>query len=148
MGHKLAHGNTAENYRTQVLGARARGRPRDGPFNHSTGRGWVKQHVGTYDDPIRQGCRVTVALVEVSGALEASLLKYAALLTRRTRGAHARDGTRYGASKMSTKSFYAHHTQRISRAAACGDVEGLLENVRGRAQHMAARTSAAAAGQP
>ena len=61
------------------------------------------------------------------------------------RGAHAHDGTKYGRSRLSTTSFYAHHTQRIAKAAVCGDVEGMLSTIRGRAQHLLAGTAGVAA---
>ena len=49
-------------------------------------------------------------------------------LATRTRGASARDGTNYGSSKMSAKSYYVHHTQRLSKAAACGNVMGIHDS--------------------
>ena len=59
-------------------------------------------------------------------------------LAHRAKGKHARDGTVYGRSRTSARSFFAHHTQRISMAAAYGDVKGIHESVRGLKQRAAA----------
>ena len=37
----------------------------------------------------------------------------------------ARDGMRYGTSRLAPHSFFRHHIQHISTAAAIGDVQGL-----------------------
>ena len=47
-GHWVAFGNTEERYRVKVFGLKGRGRQRDGPFNHQTGRGWVQAQQGAY----------------------------------------------------------------------------------------------------
>ena len=60
-------------------------------------------------------------------------------LAKRARGKHARDGTKYGRSRTSARSFYVHHTQRLSMAAACGDVHGIFDSLRGRKQRAVAR---------
>ena len=44
-------------------------------------------------------------------------------------GPNARDGTRYGTSRLAPRTFYRHHVQRISMAAAIGDVQGLHKAV-------------------
>jgi hypothetical protein len=44
MGHRVAFfGNTAERYRCLVYGCQERGLPELGPFNHLTGRKWVRK---------------------------------------------------------------------------------------------------------
>ena len=53
-------------------------------------------------------------------------------------GKHARDDTRYGRNRMSATSYYVHHTQRLSRAAAWGDVNGIHESVKSARQHLMA----------
>ena len=63
-------------------------------------------------------------------------------LAKRARGKNARDGTKYGRSRTSARSFYVHHTQRLSMAAACGDiVHGIFESLRGLKQRAVARGS-------
>ena len=70
--------------------------------------------------------------------MAARSLRYIAYLSRRARGKKARDGTRYGLSRMSTRSYYVHHVQRVSMAAALGDVNGIHDSVRGLKQRLAA----------
>ena len=82
--------------------------------------------------------------MEVTGALTPRSVGLVVHRSRRARGKSARDGTKYGDSRMSTKSFYVHHTQRISMAAACGDVRGIFESLRAAKQHRAAGSPAGA----
>ena len=63
------------------------------------------------------------------GAVSPRTLAYVDYCSRRARGKHARDGTKYGRSRMSTRSFYTHHTQRLSFAAAVGDVMGISKEI-------------------
>jgi len=42
VGHKYGFGNTEEPCRVANLGCKPRDRQSDGPFNHDTGKGWVK----------------------------------------------------------------------------------------------------------
>ena len=139
VGHLFAGGNTEERYRIGILGVRKKGRRRDGPFDHRTGRGYVKKKVGKYAHALSQGARVTPFVVEAtSGAITPRALAFVGYLATRTRGALARDGTNYGSSKMSAKSYYVHHTQRLSKAAACGNVMGIHDSIRAAKQRMAA----------
>ena len=59
VGHLYAFGNTEEQYRLQILGARARGHKQDPPLDHSTGRGRVRKQHGKYAHALSQGARVT-----------------------------------------------------------------------------------------
>ena len=52
----------------------------------------------------------------------------------RARGKGARDGTKYGRSRTSTRSFYVHHTQLLSVAAAIENVRGLHKAVQNKKQ--------------
>ena len=52
-------------------------------------------------------------------------------LARRAKGKHARDSTKYGLSRASTRSFYLHHTQRLSLAAVLGDAKGIRRKLNG-----------------
>ena len=139
VGHMYAFGNTEERYRAAILGVKFKGRKRDGPLNHSTGRGWVRAQPGKYAHALSQGARVTPVIVETSGAISPRSLKAIGHLAKRARGKHARDGTKYGRSRTSARSFYVHHTQRLSMAAACGDVHGIFDSLRGRKQRAVAR---------
>ena len=111
----------------------------NGPLDHSTGRGWVRAQPGKYAHALSQGARVTPVIVETSGAISPRSLKAIGHLAKRARGKHARDGTKYGRSRTSARSFYVHHTQRLSMAAACGDVHGIFDSLRGRKQRAVAR---------
>ena len=113
-----------------------------GPFDHYTRKGWVRRHDGKYARALALGARVTPLIVETTGAIEAHSLKFIAHLSKRARGKRARDGTRYGRVRMSTRSFYVHHTQRISMAAVLGDVVGVHESLRGMKQRMIAGSGA------
>ena len=72
---------------------------------------------------------LTPLIVEATGAISQRALTFVNHLAMRARGAAARDGTKYGSSKMSTKSYYVHHTQRLSKAAACGNVVGIHKSI-------------------
>ena len=58
-------------------------------------------------------------------------------------GSGARDGTKYGASRTSTRNFFVHHMQRLSMAAAIGNARGILEQL-GREKHALLSATAAA----
>ena len=147
VGHLYAFGNTEEALTRTILGVRARGRKRDGPFNHATGRGWVKAHAGDYYDAIvKKKSAVTPFIVETSGALAPRAVGYVSRLSRRARGPGARDGTKYGRSRTSARSFFVHHSQQLSSAAAIGHVQGMHKKITSRKQAAhAARGSTAGA---
>ena len=67
-------------------------------------------------------------------------------LARRAKGKHARDGTKYGRSRMSTTSFFVHHIQRMSVAAVAMDARAIRKAVNGKKQRFAADRSACAGG--
>ena len=126
VGHLVGFGNTEEIYRRDVYGLKGRGRKRDGPFNHRTGRGWVKAREGTYHDAIHvKKSRVSLMLVEATGAISPRSLTVVGYHSRRARGARGRDSTKYGKSRASTTNYYIHHVQRISMAAAIGEAAGI-----------------------
>jgi hypothetical protein len=132
VGHLYAGGNTEERYRVEIYGVQKKGRRCDGNFDHSAGRGYVRRQVGTYDDALRRGARVSAFVVETTGAITPRSLGVCLYMTRRSRGKHARDDTLYGSSRTSARSFFIHHTQRISAAASCEDAAGIHESIRGR----------------
>ena len=52
----------------QPFGCKPRGRQSDGPFNHDTGKGWVKGKQGEYHDALfNQNNRVEIVLHENLG---------------------------------------------------------------------------------
>ena len=50
-------------------------------------------------------------------------------VARRVQVKGARDGTMYGRLRISTKSFVAHHVQRMSRAAVYNDARNICEQI-------------------
>jgi hypothetical protein len=130
VGHQYAFGNTEEPYRVLVLGCKKRGAKSQGPFNHYTGRGYVKAMAGQYADALSKGSRVVPLIVETLGGITPHALSYVRYLDRRTRGRGKRDSTAYGRSRTSARTFYTHHTQRISLAAQRGNVQAIRAGVR------------------
>ena len=82
--------------------------------------------------------RFDYLVVESTGAISPRTLKSIGHLAKRARGKRTRDGTKYGRSRMSSRSYYVHHTQRLSMAAACSSPNR-------RPGHEAARCCAASA---
>ena len=52
VGHRFGFGNTEEEYRVLILGCKEQGRKHQGPLDHTTGKGWVKQRDGCYKDAL------------------------------------------------------------------------------------------------
>ena len=75
---------------------------------------------------VNKKSRVTLFLVETSGAISPRSLKYVAYLAARARGKGARDGTRYGQTRLAARTFYRHHTAAISAAVTSADATVLL----------------------
>ena len=46
-------------------------------------------------------------------------------MTRRASAPGARDKTKYGTTRLSTRSFYTHHTQRVTLAAVRLDAKNI-----------------------
>ena len=53
VGHKIAFGNTLKHLHRKILSTDARGSPADGPFDHSTGQGYVAERHGDYYDALK-----------------------------------------------------------------------------------------------
>jgi hypothetical protein len=86
----------------------------------------VKAREGTYHDAIHvKKSRVSLMLVEATGAISPRSLTVVGYHSRRARGARGRDSTKYGKSRASTTNYYIHHVQRISMAAAIGEAAGI-----------------------
>ena len=64
-------------------------------------------------------------IVESFGGISAHSRHFIRTLAERTKGARARDGTTYGRSRTSVRSFYKHHTQQLSAAAQVGDAKAI-----------------------
>ena len=88
---------------------------------------------------LAQGARVTPLIVETTCAISPRACAFIAYLARRARGSRARDGTMYGRLRASPTSFFVHHTQRLSKAAACGNVDGIHKMIQVAKQSAAVR---------
>ena len=112
VGHKYGFGNTEEQARLDNLGCKPRGRQADGPFNHSSGKGWVKGRKGAYHDAIFIKKNAAVLLLHEN--LGGGFSPPAANKIRRL-GRKARSGIDRTPYKGDRKiSFVSYHTRSIS----------------------------------
>ena len=113
VGHKYLFGNTEDQCRIDNLGCAPRGRPTDGPFNHKTGKGYVKGKKGAYHDALFvKRNRVDLLLHEdLGGGFSPPAAHKIRRLGRKSRE-HGVDRTPYqGDRKIS---FVSYHTRAIS----------------------------------
>ena len=113
VGHKYLFGNTEDQCRIDNLGCAPRGRPTDGPFNHKTGKGYVKGKKGDYHDALFvKRNRVDLLLHEdLGGGFSPPAAHKIRRLGRKSRE-HEVDRTPYkGDRKIS---FVSYHTRAIS----------------------------------
>ena len=121
VGHLVGFGNTEEQYMSIVFGCKERGRRSEGPFDHGTGKGWVKAKDGQYKDALNKRTQVNLMLVESLGGVASGSRHRVRRLGRRAEGKGSVDRTKYGRTRISTKCFYTHHMQQLSKAAVVGD---------------------------
>ena len=130
MGHKIGFGSTEEEERVRILGCKARGRPRDGPMRHDTGKGWVARRGGDYEDAlVVKRSKVVPAVIESTGGQSPPLVSQTRRLAERAKGKGATDRTNYGRTRISARSFEEHHTQRISLAAVMYDAMAIRKRL-------------------
>ena len=88
---------------------------------------WVKAQKGHYADGIRKGAIVNPMIVEAGyGGIAPHSYAVCVRLAQRAGGAHAVDRTKYGSTRISTRSYLVHHVQQISKAAVIGDARAIL----------------------
>ena len=136
VGHLYGFGSTEEEYRVMILGCAERGRKSDGPFDHKTGRGWVKYQRGHYFDALAKRSRVVPVIIEATGGISPHTRAHMRYLARRSTGKGATDRTRYGATRISTKSFYTHHGQMLVKAAVVYDALAINKQIIGQRQKL------------
>ena len=73
----------------------------------------------------RSACAAPSLAVPVAPATRAHLRR----LARRANKKGARDATKYGETRLSTRSFYTHHLQRMSKAAVLFDAINIRAQV-------------------
>ena len=128
--HLHQHGATAPKLLESILGVKARGDQGCGRFNPRTNKGHRRGTLGKYHDALHvKRHLVTPVIVETTGAIHHMAIHRLHVLKRRARGAPKNDRTRYGRSPLSTRSFVAHHSQQISKAAVLGDANEVLKAI-------------------
>ena len=143
----VAFGATEEGLHRTVLGCAQRGAPRDGPFDHDTGKGHVPFHKGDYYDArhVKRN-QVVPLIVEALGGIGRRGARCLRFLARRAKDRkRGRDGTRY--SRFHPANFLAHHLAKIVTAAVYSDALHIEEGVVGLKQraHELALAGASAA---
>jgi hypothetical protein len=124
VGDRYGFGNTEEHYRIIVLGCKPRGTALEPLFDSTTGKGRVVAVVGDYYDALAiKRNRVIVYLVESTGGIAPEPLARIRRNARLAKTKNARDSTKYGEARVSPRSYYTHHTQRISAAAVRADAQ-------------------------
>ena len=145
-----AHGTTAPKLLEGIFGIEERGDPRSGRFDPHTGKGHRKGALGKYHDAHHvKRHKVTPVIVETSGAIHHKAIRRLRVLKTRARGAPKNDRTRYGRAPQSTRSYIAHHSQMLSKAAVLGDaneVIGAIRKLKRRATLCASSAPAVAGG--
>jgi len=142
MGHLVGLGSTEEGLHRMILGCRVRGTPREGTFDHTTGKGHVPFHKGDYYDArhVKRN-QVVPLIVEALGGIGRRGARCLRFLARRAKDRkRGRDGTRY--SRFHPSNFLAHHLARIVTAAVYSDAEHVVDGIVGLKQraHDLART--------
>ena len=85
-------------------------------------------------------------LVEATGGIAPSSRRQMHVLTERARGRGAVDRTQYGRTRFSTKSYYKHWEQRLSKAAVLFDAAAIRKQVIIMRQQVLVAAHAAAGG--
>jgi hypothetical protein len=123
VGHEYAFGNTEELLHVGALGCPERGSSGDGPFNHSSGRGWVKKKVGDYVDALdKKNNQVALLLVEVMGGINRrgqQQLRLGGRCANDKKRGH--DTTPYSRCRRDCTSYLTYHSRAISGAAVFAD---------------------------
>ena len=114
----------------RILGCKERRLPRDGLMNHTSGKGWVAAKKGDYHDAlVNKRSRVIPAAIESTGGMSPPLRAQMRCLEGRAKGAGASDRTKYGKTRISTRSYFKHHVQQISKAAVLGDANAIEQQI-------------------
>ena len=122
-------GNTEEKLRNENFGVKQNGNESMRDFDHSTGKGYIKQRKGCYDDGLNvKKNSLLLAVVEVNGGCCPQLVAsiYRGQYLSKTKG---RDRTRYSSHKRAPKKFAAHHLTQISVAAVKLNAEHMNDRI-------------------
>ena len=106
-------------------------------------KGWVAAKKGQYHDALFvKRNRVVPMIIETLGGITPHARRAVRHLEHRVR-AKARDGTKYGTSRTSTKNFYYHHIQRLSVAAVMSNAKAMHKAIGQRKRQLALGRAAA-----
>ena len=72
---------------------------------------------------------MTCYVMETTGGLAPHSRKHLGFLASRSKGRGAVDRTCYGRTRLSTKSFFVHRMQRMTKAAVVSDARAILKRV-------------------
>ena len=97
-----------------IFGCKARGTSHQGPFDHTTGAGWVQASKGHYHDAIVNKQNTVLALIG-DGFGGVTVFSRHVLIGLAKKAKDGRDGTKYGALDVS-RSFMEFHAGAISTA--------------------------------
>ena len=76
----------------------------------------MASHKGHYHDALHvKKSRLVLLLVEALGGIAPAARAHIAKLARSSEGKGAADRTKYGGTRISTTSFYVHHSQNCDR---------------------------------
>ena len=111
----------------KTFGCKQSGSPRDGPLDHSTGRGYVAVRRGDYHDAIVNK-KNTVILVHVEplGGIAPETMREIYRLGERCKGGGVRDRTKYGHTRVGPKDYFNFHVQALSMAAVKSNSDAIL----------------------
>ena len=105
-----------------VFGVRGHGSEGEAPLDHTTGKGWVREHAGHYADALQRGSTVNLLLHELYGGMTGPAFAYLVGLAKLSRRRGGRDDTAYPDPPGSKRlSFLEHHSRAISSAVLFGD---------------------------
>ena len=76
-----------------------------------------------------KGNKVNMMIVETLGGIAPHSRAFLRRHARRASAKGARDKTKYGTTRVSTRSFYTHHTQRLSTAAVRLDAKNIRQGI-------------------
>jgi len=134
-GHRNAFGNTEEHGRVLILGCKEYGLQSEGPFDHRTGKGWVKKHDGDYADARRKGSTVIPLIAETFGGICPQANAVLKTFHRLACTPNHRDATQYGINCV-YKSYYSHHLRAISTAINTGVARTIVTSLNALNSHL------------
>ena len=82
-------------------------------------------------------------IIEVFGGITPHALAHVSYLARRAKSKGSRDGTKYGKSRTSPKSFFGHHVAHLALAANVFDAKAIRKSMRSLKQRQLAGGCAA-----